>query len=42
MPGYYKRPDLTAAGHRRWMAAHGDMGYVDDAGYLYLVTARKD
>ncbi len=43
MPGYYKRPDLTAhaidaAG---WLHS-GDIGYADADGFLYLVDRKKD
>jgi len=42
MPHYYKRPDLTKeAIHNGWLFT-GDMGYVDEDGFLYLVDRKKD
>ena len=41
-PGYYKRPDLTAEAIREGWLHSGDMGYVDDDGFLYLVDRKKD
>jgi long-chain acyl-CoA synthetase len=42
MPGYYKRPDLTAQAIRNGWMFTGDMGYLDAAGYLHLVDRKKD
>jgi acyl-CoA synthetase (AMP-forming)/AMP-acid ligase II len=42
MPGYYKRPDLTAQAIRNGWLYSGDLGYVDEDGFLYLVDRQKD
>ena len=42
MQGYYGRPDLTAAAVRDGWLYTGDLGKVDDEGYLYLVDRKKD
>ena len=42
MPGYYKRPDLTAKAIRNDWLYSGDLGYVDEDGFLYLVDRQKD
>ncbi|MCO6451827.1 MAG: AMP-binding protein [Caldilineales bacterium] len=42
MPGYYNRPDLTAETKRDGWLFSGDMGYVDEDGFLYLVDRKKD
>lgn len=42
MPGYYKRPDLTAEAIRDGWLHSGDLGHVDDDGFLFLVDRKKD
>ncbi|MDJ0757433.1 MAG: AMP-binding protein [Ardenticatenaceae bacterium] len=41
-PGYYKRPDLTAQAIRDGWLYSGDLGYMDEDGFLYLVDRHKD
>jgi long-chain acyl-CoA synthetase len=42
MNGYYKRPDLTENAVRDGWLFSGDLGYVDEDGFLYLVDRKKD
>ena len=42
MPGYYKRDDLTRKAIVNGWLHSGDLGYVDEDGFLYLVDRIKD
>ncbi|MBN8636025.1 MAG: AMP-binding protein [Anaerolineae bacterium] len=42
MAGYYKRPDLTEQAIRNGWLFSGDLGFVDEDGFLYLVDRKKD
>jgi acyl-CoA synthetase (AMP-forming)/AMP-acid ligase II len=41
-PGYYGRPDLTAQAIVDGWLFTGDLGFVDDEGFLHLVDRQKD
>lgn len=41
-PGYYKDPEATAAARSHGWHLTGDIGYVDDDGFVYLVDRKKD
>jgi acyl-CoA synthetase (AMP-forming)/AMP-acid ligase II len=42
MSGYHNRPDLTEKAIRNGWLFTGDMGFVDEDGYLHLVDRKKD
>ena len=42
MTGYYNQPDLTAQAIRDGWLYSGDMGSLDEEGFLYLVDRKKD
>ncbi|AET67367.1 acyl-CoA synthetase (AMP-forming)/AMP-acid ligase II [Desulfosporosinus orientis DSM 765] len=42
MLGYYNQPQETASAIRKGWLYTGDMGYMDDDGYFYIVDRKKD
>jgi long-chain acyl-CoA synthetase len=42
VPGYWRRPEETAAAIRDGWLYTGDVGFMDEAGWFYLVDRKKD
>jgi acyl-CoA synthetase (AMP-forming)/AMP-acid ligase II len=41
-PGYLNRPEETATAFRDGWFCTGDIGYVDDAGFLFIIDRKKE
>jgi long-chain acyl-CoA synthetase len=42
VPGYWNKPEETAKSYRDGMLRTGDVGFMDDAGWFYIVDRKKD